>query len=507
MFLQKQYIKEHLIKPLNTFCQKRFFPLLFIPISAIFLLLFSTTTSPLFISEGLDSAVFKSMGQAIADGKVIYRDIFDNKGPILYFINAIPFFFGKGGFCRLLLFILQVIGLSSSMYFMFRMARLFAGGLWSFISLLVTCLLYIVFFEGGNLCEEWMLYGLAPALYMATKWYIDLQKDKNNALCSRRIIRDGFFYGLVFAYTLFIRPNDAVAFIGGLLLSVSILTMASGGKWDNLLYLYLSVFVGFSIITIPIVAWFAYHHALVDLWNGMFGVNFGYVNGTALIFSLPKAKIPLMLCVGVMLVLTHCRGGWKLLILVGGPLLMMFLLIGHHLFLHYYIPFVPFIALGICFMAKVPHHVSAMSVLVLLLSQPEYPDGVDSPLLRMARHKIAAAFQSDCLTEKQLLNEGELLTAQIPDEERSKVWNDLSSDYSLFSIFPHNRIVQCNRVIFNFGDNVVFQQHILQKIEDANILPLWVISTKDQHDYYLYNNKSPYKEVLTTEHYSLFHLE
>jgi hypothetical protein len=131
---------------MDSFCNKRLFPLIFIPLSALFLLVFSCSTNPFSTVDGFDSTVFKYMGQALAEGKVIYRDLFDNKGPILYFINAIPFFLGGDYFTRFPLFLLQLIGLSASMWFMYRTARLFAGGFWSLISLLVSLLLYIVFF-------------------------------------------------------------------------------------------------------------------------------------------------------------------------------------------------------------------------------------------------------------------------------------------------------------------------------------------------------------------------
>ncbi len=496
---------------MDSFCNKRLFPLIFIPLSALFLLVFSCSTNPFSTVDGFDSTVFKYMGQALAEGKVIYRDLFDNKGPILYFINAIPFFLGGDYFTRFPLFLLQLIGLSASMWFMYRTARLFAGGFWSLISLLVSLLLYIVFFEGGNLCEEWMLYGFAPALYVAMKWYLDLQNDKKVSLCTRRMLSDGFFYGFIFAYALFIRPNDAMGFIGGLLLSVSILTMTSKGKLGNLLHLYLGVFIGFSIITIPIVAWFAYHHALVDLWNGMFGVNIGYVGGNSLFFTLPIAKLPLLLCIILMMILSHCYGGWRLFVMITCPLCCLFVLFGHRMFLHYYISFIPFIVLGISFTAKVPRHMALMSLLVLLFVQPHNPNPYtkDKPLIRMARHKIAstlATFSFQGTNENHTSYEGYILTSKIPFSERASVWNDLISNCLLFPIFPQNGIVQCNRPIFNFGDNKVFQKDVLQSISEVDTPPLWVISTNVEHDSVLNISNSPYTEVFKTEHYSLFHL-
>ena len=125
----------------NNITESKLFPLTFIPLAISFLLAFSPSTSPLWFFVGEDSGVFKSFGQAIIQGKVIYKDIFDNKGPILYFINALGQWIcmGKWG-----IFFIQTIFLSSSLYFIFRTARLFSNGIWSTGALLVTLFVYTV---------------------------------------------------------------------------------------------------------------------------------------------------------------------------------------------------------------------------------------------------------------------------------------------------------------------------------------------------------------------------
>jgi hypothetical protein len=198
---------------MNDICETKWFPLLFIPIATAFLLVFSKTTSPISISEGCDSAVFKSMGQAIWEGKVIYRDIFDNKGPVLYIINAL----GWGIAGRTGIFLLQIIGFSVFLSLMFKTARLFTRGLWSFVSVIIALFIYTSFIFEGNQCEEWMIYAFAPAIYLSMRWYCDLKQDAEKAFSKRRVMRDGLFYGLVFAFTVFIRPNDAVSVMGGLI--------------------------------------------------------------------------------------------------------------------------------------------------------------------------------------------------------------------------------------------------------------------------------------------------
>lgn len=61
-----------------------------------FLLLLSASTSPLYkdLCDG-DSSIFIFFGKAITLGKDAYRDYFDHKGPILFYINALGYFLTK----------------------------------------------------------------------------------------------------------------------------------------------------------------------------------------------------------------------------------------------------------------------------------------------------------------------------------------------------------------------------------------------------------------------------
>ncbi|MBR1454923.1 MAG: hypothetical protein IJ593_09845, partial [Lachnospiraceae bacterium] len=62
------------------------------------------------------------MGKAILDGKVLYKDIFDHKTPYIYFINALASMFDKN---HVGLFIITSIVLFISLYFTYKIVRLF----------------------------------------------------------------------------------------------------------------------------------------------------------------------------------------------------------------------------------------------------------------------------------------------------------------------------------------------------------------------------------------------
>ena len=75
--------------------------------SFIFVFFFSRTTSPLYKYDvGIDSAYFQTMARGWINGKVLYRDIFDQKGPYLYTIEALGILLCNG---RIGIMIMQII--------------------------------------------------------------------------------------------------------------------------------------------------------------------------------------------------------------------------------------------------------------------------------------------------------------------------------------------------------------------------------------------------------------
>lgn len=71
----------------------------------------SKSTSPLFGYRFIDSDIFRYMGYALLQGKIPYTDLFDHKGLLLYWINALGLFihidYG--------IFILQVFHLTATL--------------------------------------------------------------------------------------------------------------------------------------------------------------------------------------------------------------------------------------------------------------------------------------------------------------------------------------------------------------------------------------------------------
>ena len=160
-----------------------------------FVLFFYPALSPLYSVEGADSSVFKLMGQVILKGKVPYLDIFDHKGPLLYFIEAIGLLIGE----RSGLFVLAVIALFVSIICWYKSARIFLTPLKSAIVVGAQLLTYYYMRTTCNVSEDWNLPFISIAFCILLS-YITNRERQN-------ILFNGFVIGFCMDCSFFIRPN------------------------------------------------------------------------------------------------------------------------------------------------------------------------------------------------------------------------------------------------------------------------------------------------------------
>ena len=133
-----------------------------------------------------DSSVFVYVAKVMANGGLPYRDAFDHKGPLLYFINLLGWKIGYNG-----IWYVEFLFMILSSWGIYLTSRLFAGKIRSLAVVLAVTGGLSKFFEGGNFTEEYAL----PIQIFAL--YIFLDYLYNNRTTSLRIAISGFLMGLV----------------------------------------------------------------------------------------------------------------------------------------------------------------------------------------------------------------------------------------------------------------------------------------------------------------------
>ena len=145
---------------------------------AALVLVFCTGTSPLYNGhDWTDPNTYLTVGRGLLRGTVPYRDLFDHKGPLLYFIFALGALLHPTGFFGV--FFLQVISLGTALFFFYGLglmllksaprAAVCAAVLPFFVLTAGIYYLPDLLDYGGGSAEEFCLPLLAAALWLSAR--------------------------------------------------------------------------------------------------------------------------------------------------------------------------------------------------------------------------------------------------------------------------------------------------------------------------------------------------
>ena len=179
-------------------------------VAFLFVFLFSCTTSPLYEHHPFwfhgDSGIFQEMGVCLVQGGTPYVDLFDHKGPILWFIQALGIWISP----RWGIMILQSISLFCTLVLWYKTAFLIIEKRWVSFAISLSGLLFLMaFYQRGNLCEEWCLPFISLPIYLY--FYRWRKKHTPHPLYSTL---DSFIIGLCVGVIAMIRLNNMAPIIG-----------------------------------------------------------------------------------------------------------------------------------------------------------------------------------------------------------------------------------------------------------------------------------------------------
>jgi hypothetical protein len=236
-------------------------------IAAAFLLICSKS-SPLYpLNDWSDTNIFFSCGKGMLKGLVIYRDLYDHKGPLLYALYALCALIDSTSFLGV--FLLEVLAVGLFLWSIYKLLSLYGvkGSAWILPPVAGAVILSSASFQQGGSAEELCLPVLAWSLYAVLRWRRARAPVRMGAkqlifhgiLCGGvlwiKFTMLGFYavwIGGLFFYHLFRREiRAAFACIGWFLLGVAIATApwviyfglnGAIGAWLKA-YLYDNIFV------------------------------------------------------------------------------------------------------------------------------------------------------------------------------------------------------------------------------------------------------------------------
>ena len=258
---------------------------LFLILSAVLIITIASTSSPLFPLNPWDDAnCFLTVGRGIIKGLVPYRDLYEQKGPVLYLVHALCSLVPGKSFTGV--WILECVMASVFAVFSWKTVKLFVNpsavctGL---VPLSLSVIYTMRLFNFGDSAEELCFPLLGIVLYYALKAI----KTEDNL----PQLKEGFICGII-AGILFWTKYTFTAFIAAYCLLIIIYSIARREfkKLFSLIGLFLA---GAAAASVPVILYFAVNNAHGDLFTSYFYNNmFLYNSGshTSGIYSIPVIK-------------------------------------------------------------------------------------------------------------------------------------------------------------------------------------------------------------------------
>lgn len=143
-----------------------------------------------------DSGTFQYVGHRLLEGQVLYVDVWDQKPPLIYYLNALGVWLGGGG--RWGVWFLSFCAVGSAIVLSVKLLR---RGFGLALALLVTSLWLLAYFQlidDGNMTEEFALPLQFGALWLA--WQVETKRTGEYGW-------RGFWIGVLVGAIFFLKSN------------------------------------------------------------------------------------------------------------------------------------------------------------------------------------------------------------------------------------------------------------------------------------------------------------
>lgn len=319
---------------------------------SIFLILFISIILYIFLSHStllpsyesymhIDSQVYIYAGKQILNGKILYRDFFDHKGPMMYIFEVVGLFVYQKNFIGI--WLVQYLFLVCSI----APLIIFFAKKYSFLQASVALLFLFAWLSrtttiSDNIPELYAV-GFVSLIYF---FYFKLLYSTVN-------IKWNSFFIAFFSTCLFLLKPNFVILVLAFIFHLYYYKFSS--PFFKPIFIYNAL--GVLLISIPIILYFFYNHALYDFYFSVYTFNFSYIASQKLsvlqsmidaIFLYPNTvfKFIFTLLICAIFILEKIR---KQLLLLGFTFFISVVLLvgmpGRGIdSVHYLMPFAPLIA-------------------------------------------------------------------------------------------------------------------------------------------------------------------
>ena len=239
---------------------------------AILFVTFLSSTSPFYSHwHPVESTIYQIIGKGWTEGKIPYVDLWDQKGPYLYFINAAGYWFTGNKVGLYLIEILHYLFVFFLLYVLFRRK---CSVKISLFLLLITAAHMSQLLEGGNNIE---LYVLPLLIYAFTRIWDWAEKYAEKGVVDHPVVWS-FSYGLILSISMLTRLTNAV----GICIAVAIIfvILCFKRRWHAIILNGISFLAGFLVLALPFWIYFYVHDGLYEMIFASILYNIEYLGNT-----------------------------------------------------------------------------------------------------------------------------------------------------------------------------------------------------------------------------------
>ncbi len=297
-----------------------------------------------------DPGIFSYAGEQILKGKTLYSDVWDHKGPLIYYLHALGI--AIGGHSGWGVWILNWLFVASSIIFGYLALRRVFGeraavfGVWA-------CLIGLSILGGNLNIEEASLPFQFAAVYLYARW-----RDQDASWGY------GVLIGIAAALAFLSRANNV-----GIHVAIAMLVFFQGiaaRRWRKTALVMLSMLLGALVVFSVVAVYFARLNMLADLIDASITYNLSYSNTSAgyrvisFIYGLRRLSIVtpiLFVCVILTWLFRNRVGGRSVqqaliaLALVDLPIEMFLSTLSGRNYSHYYLSWLPSLSIFTSFLA------------------------------------------------------------------------------------------------------------------------------------------------------------
>jgi len=231
----------------------------------LFLFICSHMSPLFFINEWSDANVYFNVGKCIFEGRTLYTEAFDHKGPLIFFIYGIGYLLSNDSFFGM--FVIQSIAWIVMVYATFFTCRLYLDNKYAFFIALLIPVFLIRPMQWGGSAEEFILVFECVSLYLFARYF-----RNENASAHKPVYM--FVHGLMFASAFLIKYNITVFWF--FLVAGIFLNILMTKKYRNLIVNMLTFLGGVAIVSLPILIYLYVNNALGEAYDVYFLLNTKY---------------------------------------------------------------------------------------------------------------------------------------------------------------------------------------------------------------------------------------